>query len=90
MYGCDEAAEWPFERFKPVKLRATDKLCSMWFFLYDNKDVVYSLIARRVRRSADESAPRVRFKGFFSVEKDIVHYTTQYLARVVNAQYGVK
>ena len=90
VYGCDEAPKWPFECFTPVRTRPTDKLSASWFLLYDNKDVVYSLIARRVRRPANESAPRVRFKGFFSVEKDIAHYAAQYLARVVNAQYGVK
>ena len=90
VYGSDEASKWPFECFTPVRTRVTDKLSSSWFLLYDNKDVVYSLIARRARRGANESAPRVRFKGFFSVEKDIAHYATQYLTRVVNTQYGVK
>jgi len=85
-YGADEVGDWPFSRFKRIKLSPDDSLLDSWFIIYASGDATYSLVALQGGPGQVQERSR-RFRGFWTRRPSITHYLCDYLLRVVNPQY---
>ena len=88
VYGTDPAPEWPYKRIVPVRVAPQDSLSRMWFVVYANAEVSYSLVASG-RKVSEGARPHVEFRGFWTARASVTHSVRDYLLKVVNAQYGV-
>ncbi len=89
VYGTDAVPPWSYRHVQAVQVAPDDSLARMWFVVYDNPEVSYSLVASG-RLVPGGPAKHVEFRGFWTTRASVTHSVRDYLLRVVNAQYGVE